>query len=215
MVSHPFVFFFCFSARGAERHHREGPWDGADYGHLFDAAIVNTDLDKAYQELLRLINKLDTEPQWVPHLGCARWSPLTVTPPQMGVNEVQTVNRTLSGFIELTESRRFTLQDSTLDKTLRPLRPRQKCLSALRCQQAEGMRVFMSEFVWSWCVLSPVTHIPVRELPALGAAVEIRASILLLITIYDCKYTICILKKFLDKCGGFTLWESNCQKSLF
>ncbi|XP_073683223.1 protein PALS1 [Garra rufa] len=37
-----------------------------NYGHLFDAAIVNSDLDKAYQELLRLINKLDTEPQWVP-----------------------------------------------------------------------------------------------------------------------------------------------------
>lgn len=37
-----------------------------NYGHYFDAAIVNTDQDKAYQELLRLINKLDTEPQWVP-----------------------------------------------------------------------------------------------------------------------------------------------------
>uniref|UniRef100_A0A3Q2Q1H7 Protein associated with LIN7 1, MAGUK p55 family member n=1 Tax=Fundulus heteroclitus TaxID=8078 RepID=A0A3Q2Q1H7_FUNHE len=35
-------------------------------GHLFDAIIVNTHLDKAYGELLRLINKLDTEPQWVP-----------------------------------------------------------------------------------------------------------------------------------------------------
>ncbi|XP_026160855.1 protein PALS1 [Mastacembelus armatus] len=35
-------------------------------GHLFDAIIVNTDHDKAYSELLRLINKLDTEPQWVP-----------------------------------------------------------------------------------------------------------------------------------------------------
>ncbi|XP_059548966.1 protein PALS1 isoform X4 [Myotis daubentonii] len=35
-------------------------------GHYFDTAIVNSDLDKAYQELLRLINKLDTEPQWVP-----------------------------------------------------------------------------------------------------------------------------------------------------
>uniref|UniRef100_H3CU21 Protein PALS1 n=1 Tax=Tetraodon nigroviridis TaxID=99883 RepID=H3CU21_TETNG len=35
-------------------------------GHLFDAIIVNTDQDKAYSELLRLINKLDTEPQWVP-----------------------------------------------------------------------------------------------------------------------------------------------------
>ncbi|KAI6068070.1 MAGUK p55 subfamily member 5 [Aix galericulata] len=31
-------------------------------GHYFDTAIVNSDLDKAYQELLRLINKLDTEP---------------------------------------------------------------------------------------------------------------------------------------------------------
>lgn len=36
------------------------------HGHLFDAVIVNTDQDKAYTELLRLINKLDTEPQWVP-----------------------------------------------------------------------------------------------------------------------------------------------------
>ncbi|XP_068195425.1 protein PALS1-like [Antennarius striatus] len=35
-------------------------------GHLFDGVIVNTDQDKAYNELLRLINKLDTEPQWVP-----------------------------------------------------------------------------------------------------------------------------------------------------
>ncbi|XP_028853583.1 protein PALS1 [Denticeps clupeoides] len=37
-----------------------------NFGHLFDAAIVNTDQEKAFQELLRLINKLDTEPQWVP-----------------------------------------------------------------------------------------------------------------------------------------------------
>ncbi|MBN3289419.1 MPP5 protein, partial [Polypterus senegalus] len=36
-----------------------------NHGHYFDAAIVNADQDKAYQELLRLINKLDTEPQWV------------------------------------------------------------------------------------------------------------------------------------------------------
>uniref|UniRef100_A0A3P9B912 Protein associated with LIN7 1, MAGUK p55 family member n=1 Tax=Maylandia zebra TaxID=106582 RepID=A0A3P9B912_9CICH len=35
-------------------------------GHLFDSIIVNTDQDKAFTELLRLINKLDTEPQWVP-----------------------------------------------------------------------------------------------------------------------------------------------------
>ncbi|XP_061699776.1 protein PALS1 isoform X2 [Syngnathoides biaculeatus] len=36
------------------------------WGHMFDAIIVNTDQDKAYTELLKLINKLDTEPQWVP-----------------------------------------------------------------------------------------------------------------------------------------------------
>ncbi|XP_035611836.1 protein PALS1-like [Oncorhynchus keta] len=36
------------------------------YGHLFDAAIVNGEPDTAFHELLRLINKLDTEPQWVP-----------------------------------------------------------------------------------------------------------------------------------------------------
>uniref|UniRef100_A0AAZ3Q356 Protein PALS1 n=1 Tax=Oncorhynchus tshawytscha TaxID=74940 RepID=A0AAZ3Q356_ONCTS len=36
------------------------------YGHLFDVAIVNGEPDTAFHELLRLINKLDTEPQWVP-----------------------------------------------------------------------------------------------------------------------------------------------------
>lgn len=36
------------------------------YGHYFDGIIVNADLDKAHQELLRHVNKLDTEPQWVP-----------------------------------------------------------------------------------------------------------------------------------------------------
>lgn len=36
------------------------------YGHLFDAAIVNGDSDTAFRELRRLIEKLDTEPQWVP-----------------------------------------------------------------------------------------------------------------------------------------------------
>ncbi|CAB1343127.1 unnamed protein product [Coregonus sp. 'balchen'] len=36
------------------------------YGHLFDAAIVNGEPDTAFHELLRLIDKLDTEPQWVP-----------------------------------------------------------------------------------------------------------------------------------------------------
>ncbi|KAM3602752.1 uncharacterized protein V6R79_010033 [Siganus canaliculatus] len=36
------------------------------FGHYFDATIVNTDPDQAFQELRRLIDKLDTEPQWVP-----------------------------------------------------------------------------------------------------------------------------------------------------
>ncbi|KAK0135278.1 MAGUK p55 subfamily member 5 [Merluccius polli] len=36
------------------------------YSHLFDAAIVNSDPDTAFRELRRLIEKLDTEPQWVP-----------------------------------------------------------------------------------------------------------------------------------------------------
>ncbi|KAL4630411.1 MAGUK p55 subfamily member 5-A-like isoform X1 [Arapaima gigas] len=36
------------------------------FGHLFDTTIVSGDPDAALQELLRLINRLDTEPQWVP-----------------------------------------------------------------------------------------------------------------------------------------------------
>ncbi|XP_063757714.1 MAGUK p55 subfamily member 5b isoform X3 [Eleginops maclovinus] len=37
-----------------------------DFGHFFDATIVNMDPDPAFYELRRLIDKLDTEPQWVP-----------------------------------------------------------------------------------------------------------------------------------------------------
>ncbi|XP_010774810.1 MAGUK p55 subfamily member 5b isoform X2 [Notothenia coriiceps] len=37
-----------------------------DFGHFFDATIVNMDPDQAFYELRRLIEKLDTEPQWVP-----------------------------------------------------------------------------------------------------------------------------------------------------
>uniref|UniRef100_A0A673IYB9 Membrane protein, palmitoylated 5b (MAGUK p55 subfamily member 5) n=1 Tax=Sinocyclocheilus rhinocerous TaxID=307959 RepID=A0A673IYB9_9TELE len=36
------------------------------YGHLFDAVITNTEQEKSVSELLRLIDKLDIEPQWVP-----------------------------------------------------------------------------------------------------------------------------------------------------
>ncbi|XP_015224431.1 PREDICTED: MAGUK p55 subfamily member 5 [Cyprinodon variegatus] len=37
-----------------------------NYSHFFDATIVNFDPDQTFQELQRLIDKLDTEPQWVP-----------------------------------------------------------------------------------------------------------------------------------------------------
>ncbi|KAM7395185.1 hypothetical protein PAMA_006783 [Pampus argenteus] len=37
-----------------------------NFGHFFDATIVNMDPTQAFHELRRLIEKLDTEPQWVP-----------------------------------------------------------------------------------------------------------------------------------------------------
>ncbi|XP_060947385.1 MAGUK p55 subfamily member 5b isoform X1 [Limanda limanda] len=37
-----------------------------NFGHFFDATLVNMDPDQAFHELRRLIDKLDTEPQWVP-----------------------------------------------------------------------------------------------------------------------------------------------------
>jgi len=37
-----------------------------NHGHLFDAVIVNQDLDKAFDELVKEINRLEVEPQWVP-----------------------------------------------------------------------------------------------------------------------------------------------------
>lgn len=39
------------------------------YGHYFDMVTIYSDPDRAYQELLREINLLEREPQWVP----ARW----------------------------------------------------------------------------------------------------------------------------------------------
>ncbi|XP_061843045.1 MAGUK p55 subfamily member 5b [Nerophis lumbriciformis] len=36
------------------------------FGPLFDATVVNTEPNEAFLELRRLIEKLDTEPQWVP-----------------------------------------------------------------------------------------------------------------------------------------------------
>ncbi len=37
----------------------------ATYGHYFDMVIVYSDPERAYQELLRQINTLEREPQWV------------------------------------------------------------------------------------------------------------------------------------------------------
>lgn len=36
------------------------------YGNYFDMVIVYSDPERAYQELLREINQLEWEPQWVP-----------------------------------------------------------------------------------------------------------------------------------------------------
>lgn len=36
------------------------------YGHFFDFILVNQDMDRAYDELLEEINRLEVEPQWVP-----------------------------------------------------------------------------------------------------------------------------------------------------
>ncbi|XP_045167365.2 protein PALS1-like isoform X2 [Mercenaria mercenaria] len=36
------------------------------FGHFFDYVLVNTDMDKAFDELLNEINRIEVEPQWVP-----------------------------------------------------------------------------------------------------------------------------------------------------
>ena len=37
-----------------------------NYGHYFDVIIINFDLDKACEELISEIDRLEVEPQWVP-----------------------------------------------------------------------------------------------------------------------------------------------------
>eukprot|EP00112_Aurelia_sp_Birch-Aquarium-sp1_P009072 Seg2018.3 transcript_id=Seg2018.3/GoldUCD/mRNA.D3Y31 product="MAGUK p55 subfamily member 5" protein_id=Seg2018.3/GoldUCD/D3Y31 len=37
-----------------------------NYGHYFDHQITNQNLDKAYTELLQLVNFIETQPQWMP-----------------------------------------------------------------------------------------------------------------------------------------------------
>ena len=36
------------------------------YGHYFDYTIINTDFERTFDELRQVIDKLDTEAQWVP-----------------------------------------------------------------------------------------------------------------------------------------------------
>ena len=36
------------------------------YGHYFEKTIVNTDLERTFDELRQVIDKLDVETQWVP-----------------------------------------------------------------------------------------------------------------------------------------------------
>ena len=37
-----------------------------NYGHYFDYTIVNKDLDEAFNELVDVANRLETQPQWIP-----------------------------------------------------------------------------------------------------------------------------------------------------
>lgn len=37
-----------------------------NYGHYFDKIIVNTDLERTFDELIKAINELESKPQWVP-----------------------------------------------------------------------------------------------------------------------------------------------------
>ena len=36
------------------------------YGHFFDYVLVNTDMDRSYEELVAEINRIEVAPQWVP-----------------------------------------------------------------------------------------------------------------------------------------------------
>ncbi|XP_077075606.1 MAGUK p55 subfamily member 5b isoform X3 [Siphateles boraxobius] len=66
--------FSTLLARGVKKHMPEDARETLEkaremehnYGHLFDAVIMNTEQEKTVSELLRIIDKLDLEPQWVP-----------------------------------------------------------------------------------------------------------------------------------------------------
>jgi hypothetical protein len=36
------------------------------YGHLFDEVIENADLSASFEQLVRAVNRVETEPLWVP-----------------------------------------------------------------------------------------------------------------------------------------------------
>ena len=36
------------------------------YGHFFDETITNADLSTAYEQLVKAVNKVESEPLWVP-----------------------------------------------------------------------------------------------------------------------------------------------------
>lgn len=43
------------------------------YGHYFDYILVNSDMDRAYDDLLIEINRLEVEAQWVPQQWIGNW----------------------------------------------------------------------------------------------------------------------------------------------
>uniref|UniRef100_A0A1I7ZZ37 MAGUK p55 subfamily member 5 n=1 Tax=Steinernema glaseri TaxID=37863 RepID=A0A1I7ZZ37_9BILA len=42
-----------------------------EFGHLFDTVVVNVDLDRTLKELAQIVQRIDTEPQWVPSFWVA------------------------------------------------------------------------------------------------------------------------------------------------
>lgn len=59
-------FIFCAQPEELKKVVEKAREMEHNFGHFYDATIVNMDPDQAFHELRRLIDKLDTEPQWVP-----------------------------------------------------------------------------------------------------------------------------------------------------
>lgn len=36
------------------------------YGHLFDYSIINTNFERTFDEILKVIDRLEREPEWAP-----------------------------------------------------------------------------------------------------------------------------------------------------